>query len=190
MSEVGNDWDGFWSATFNSDNEGTAVIPLVPYGNIEIYGSCDGYLDHYSSISFPSQDDIQITLYPIEQTTNATISGTVTTPDGSQNFFPPIVFAVNTDSTQTTFQNFVDQNGDYTLPVLSGDYQIPLPLIIRLLHRSDSRLIIQAEYSHRFGQQNSEMLSGLSLCLQRKQLEEKSFVNRLGLLRFLRLLHS
>jgi hypothetical protein len=97
---------------------------LVPYGNIEIYGSCFGYLDHYSSISFPSQDDIQITLYPIEQTTNATISGTVTTPDGSQSFFPPIVFAVNTDSTQTTFQNFVDQNGDYTLPVLSGDYQI------------------------------------------------------------------
>jgi len=124
MSEVGNDWDGLWSATFNSDNEGTAVIPLVPYGNIEIYGSCFGYLDYYSSISFPSQDDIQITLYPIEQTTNATISGTVTTPDGSQSFFPPIVFAVNTDSTQTTFQNFVDQNGDYTLPVLSGDYQI------------------------------------------------------------------
>jgi hypothetical protein len=103
---------------------------MVPYGNIEIYVSCFGYLEHYSSISFPDQDDIQITLYPIEQATNATISGTVTTPDSSQIFFPPIVFAVNMDSTQTTFQNFVDQNGDYTLSVLSGDYQIGALILV------------------------------------------------------------
>ena len=124
MSNVGNDWNGSWSTTFYSDEQGTAVIPMVPYGNIEIYGSCFGYLDHYSSIGFSSQTEIEIIMYPIEQITNAIFSGSVTVPEGSLSFFPPIVFAVSMDSSQVTFQNFVEQNGDYTLPVLSGDYQI------------------------------------------------------------------
>ena len=124
MSNVGNDWNGSWSATFYSNNQGVAVIPMVPYGNIEIYGSCFGYLEHYSSIGFSSQSEIDIIMYPIEQITNASFSGTVTIPDGSQSFFPPIVFAASMDSSQVTFQNFVDQIGNYTLPVLSGEYQI------------------------------------------------------------------
>ena len=124
MSNVGTDWNGFWSTTFYSDEQGTAVIPMVPFGNIEIYGSCFGYLDHYSSISFSIQSEIEIVIYPIEQITNATFSGSVTVPEGSQSFFPPIIFAASMDSSQVTFQNFVDQSGNYTLPVLSGDYQI------------------------------------------------------------------
>ena len=124
MSNVGNDWTGSWSTTFYSDNEGTAVIPVVPYGNIDIYASGIEYLEHYSSISFPDQDNIQITLFSVEQTTNATISGNVTMPEGAQSFFPPIVFAVNMDSTNTTYQNFVSENGGYALPVSAGDYQI------------------------------------------------------------------
>ena len=124
MSNVGNDWNGSWSATFYSDDQGVAVIPMAPYGNIEIYGSCFGYLDHYSSISFSSQSEFEIIMYPIEQITNATFSGIVTVPEGSQSFFPPIVFAASMDSSQVTFQNFVDQSGNYTLPVLSGEYQI------------------------------------------------------------------
>ena len=124
MSNVGNDWNGLWSITFHTDEQGTAIIPMVPFGIIEIYGSCFGYLDHSSLFDFSVQSEIEIIIYPIEQITNAIFSGSVTVPDGVESFFPPIVFAISMDSSETTFQNFVDQNGNYTLPVLSGEYQI------------------------------------------------------------------
>tara|TARA_B100001250_G_scaffold408148_1_gene430049 strand:- start:25 stop:2391 length:2367 start_codon:yes stop_codon:yes gene_type:complete len=124
MNNGENDLPGFYSSVFHSNEQGIVVIPSVPFGNIDIYASCLDYVDYYSSIIFPNQNNIQITLYPIEGVTTAEISGSVITPDGAQSFFPPIVFAIKMDSTQITFQNFVDQDGQYILPVSSGSYHV------------------------------------------------------------------